>query len=212
MIRLILADDHTLVRNAIAQALEATGQFRVVCQCADGTELYQAALNVAADVILMDISMPKMNGFVALDKILQQRPDSKIIALSMHNEMEYIDAIRRGGARGYVFKDATTEQLTQVILRVIGGKTWFPQTANGSDATNPAAGETAGPSLDVLTRREREVFFLVVAGRSTREIANLLAMSPKTAENHRGKVLRKLSASNTVELIHFAAKRGLLEP
>lgn len=212
MIRLILADDHTLVRNAIAQALEATGQFSVVCQCADGAELYQAAISTPADVILMDISMPKMNGFVALDKILQQRPQSKIIALSMHNEMEYIDAIRRGGAQGYVFKDATTAQLTRAILRVIGGKTCFPQAANDSGIANPAAGDVAGPSLDVLTRREREVFFLVVAGRSTREIANLLAMSAKTAENHRGKVLKKLGAANTVELIHFAAKRGLLEP
>lgn len=212
MIKLILADDHTLVRNAIAQSLEATGQFTVVCECADGNELYQAAISTPADVILMDISMPKMNGFVALDKILHQRPQSKIIALSMHNEQEYIDAIRRGGAQGYVFKDVTTEQLTQAILRVIGGKTCFPQPANDHGDDRLAGSETVGVSLDVLTRREREVFFLVVAGRSTREVASLLAMSAKTAENHRGKVLKKLGAANTVELIHFAAKRGLLEP
>lgn len=213
MIKLILADDHTLVRHAIAQALEATEQFSVVCECADGLELYKAAINVPADVILMDISMPEMNGFVALDKILQQRPQTKIIALSMHSEWEYIDAIRRGGAKGYVFKDVTTEELSQAIMKVVRGKTHFP-TIHSSDQSEhkSAPGDLSGASLDVLTRREREVFFLVVAGRSTREIATLLAMSVKTAENHRGKVLKKLEVANTVELIHFAAKRGLLEP
>lgn len=213
MIKLILADDHTLVRHAIAQALEATEKFTVVCECSDGLELYKAVINIPADVILMDISMPKMNGFVALDKILQQRPQTKIIALSMHSDWEYIDAIRRGGAKGYVFKDVTTEELSHAIIRVANGKVQFPALPVSEPSEHKAAvGEPSGASLDVLTRREREVFFLVVAGRSTREIANLLAMSAKTAENHRGKVLKKLNAANTVELIHFAAKRGLLEP
>lgn len=214
MIKLILADDHTLVRHAIAQSLEATGKFTVECECADGNELYRAALSVPADVILMDISMPKMNGFVALEKILQQRPQMKVLALSMHSDQEYIEAIRRGGARGYVFKDATTEELTDAILRVWNGKTFFP--VSDERPTNKVsthnANNLSGAHLDRLTRREREVFFLVVAGRSTREIAALLAMSAKTAENHRGKVLKKLEVANTVELIHFAARSGLLEP
>lgn len=213
MIKLILADNHTLVRHAIAQALEATEKFTVVCECSDGLELYKAAINIPADVILMDISMPKLNGFVALDKILQQRPQTKIIALSMHSDWEYIDAIRRGGAKGYVFKDVTTEELSRAIIRVANGKVQFPTLPVSELSEHKStASEPSGVSLDVLTRREREVFFLVIAGRSTREIANLLAMSAKTAENHRGKVLKKLNVANTVELIHFAAKRGLLEP
>lgn len=213
MIRLILGDDHTLVRNAIAQSLEATGEFKVVRECADGNELYQAALNVPADLILMDISMPKMNGFVALEKILQQRPQTKVLALSMHSEQEYIQAMRRGGAVGYVFKDATTEELTETIFRVCEGRLSFPSMEVENGSSKDMSGHTpVEASLDSLTRREREVFFLVVAGHSTRKIAELLAMSAKTAENHRGKVLRKLGVANTVELLHFAARKGLLEP
>lgn len=208
MIKLILADDHTLVRNAIAQALQADERLSVIKQCTDGNDLYEAILSETADVVLMDISMPGMNGLVALDKILQQRPDTKIIALSMHNEQEYIDAMQRGGAKGYVFKDATSETLVASIMRVHSGATCFPERLFKQGETVSSVKQTP---IERLTRREREVFFLVVAGRSTREIADSLAMSVKTAENHRGKVLRKLEVRNTVELVHFAAKNGLLE-
>lgn len=204
MIRLILADDHVMVRQAIATTLQGSGEFDILAECDDGVALVSAVLRHEADVILMDISMPKMNGFVALEKILHHRPQSKVIALSMHNEPEYIDAIRHAGAVGYVFKDAPTTTLLEAIHTVLKGKTSFPQTEN-------LAGSELHQPLAALTRREREVFFLVVAGRSNKEIANLLAMSAKTAENHRGKLFKKLQVKTTVELIHFAAKHGLLE-
>ncbi|WP_241970302.1 response regulator [Pseudidiomarina aquimaris] len=204
MIRLILADDHVMVRQAIATTLAATGKFDILAECDDGVALVNAVLRQEADVILMDISMPKMNGFVALEKILHHRPHSKVIALSMHNEPEYIDAIHHAGAVGYVFKDAPTETLLKAVDAVLRGKTFFPATEHpeGSELVHPLAN---------LTRREREVFFLVVAGRSNKEIAQLLTMSAKTAENHRGKLFKKLNVKTTVELIHFAAKHGLLE-
>ncbi|MDN7125304.1 response regulator transcription factor [Pseudidiomarina terrestris] len=206
MIRLILADDHTMVRQAIAATLTAQGNVDVVAQCADGLELVDAVLRQQADVVLMDISMPKMNGFTALEKILHHRPQTRVIALSMHDEPEYIEAIRLAGACGYVFKDAATDQLLQAIERVMQGKQCFPDVA--SDGESRA---TPTQPLANLTRREKEVFHLVVAGRSNKEVAQLLAMSAKTAENHRGRLFKKLHVKNTVELIHFAAKHGLLE-
>lgn len=206
MIRLILADDHTMVRQAIAATLIAQGNVEVVAQCGDGLELVDAVLRQQADVVLMDISMPKMNGFTALEKILHHRPETRVIALSMHDEPEYIEAIRLAGARGYVFKDAATEQLLQTIESVMQGKLCFPDVPNDNESR-----ATPTQPLANLTRREKEVFHLVVAGRSNKEVAQLLAMSAKTAENHRGRLFKKLHVKNTVELIHFAAKHGLLE-
>lgn len=204
MIKLIIADDHVMVRQAIAKTLQASGDIRIIAECGDGVALVNAVLRNDADIVLMDISMPKMNGFVALEKILHHRPESKVIALSMHNEPEYIDAIRHAGAVGYVFKDAPTATLLEAIDTVLRGKHCFPDT-------ELAGGGTLAHPLEPLTRREREVFYLVVAGKSNKEIAQLLTMSAKTAENHRGNLFKKLHVKTTVELIHFAAKHGLLE-
>lgn len=207
MIHIIIADDHTMVRQAIASALEQSGEFKVLAECANGVELSLAVLKAPADVVLLDISMPVMNGFVALDKILQQRPNTKIIALSMHSEQEYVDAMQQAGAYGYVLKDAPTSELIKNIKLVAAGKKVFPNSSNHSSNLS----HSGATVINGLTRREREVFHLMIEGRSTRDIAELLAMSIKTAENHRGKVLKKVGVNNTAELIHFAAKHKLLK-
>lgn len=208
MISLILADDHTMVRQAIATTLKATGLFTIEYECSDGLELVEATLKTPVDIVLMDISMPRMNGFAALEKLLHHRPQSKVIILSMHSEPEYVEAVKLAGARAYIQKDAPSEQLIQVIQDVAAGKFYFPLKTNQSLAspsspTNPIEG---------LTRREREIFYLVVAGRSNKKIAQLLSLSAKTIENHRTNIFKKLKVTSTVELIHFAAKNGLLEP
>lgn len=207
MISLILADDHTMVRQAIATTLKATGLFTIEYECGDGAELVETALKMPADIILMDISMPKMNGFAALEKLLHYRPQSKVIILSMHSEPEYVEAVRLAGARAYIQKDAPSEQLIRVIQDVASGKYCFPNNNQKQPETQ------ASPSnpMEGLTRREREIFYLVVAGRSNKQIAQLLSLSAKTIENHRSNIFKKLKVSSTVELIHFAAKSGLLE-
>lgn len=208
MISLILADDHTMVRQAIASTLKSTGLFSIEYECADGAELVDTALKFPADIILMDISMPKMNGFAALEKLLHHRPQTKVIILSMHSEPEYVDAVKLAGARAYIQKDAPSELLIQIIQDVASGKSYFP--------ANPQRGSKAIFSsinpMENLTRREREIFYLVVAGRSNKQIAQLLSLSAKTVENHRSNIFKKLKVASTVELIHFAAKNGLLEP
>lgn len=174
MIRLILADDHTMVRQAIAATLIAQGNVEVVAQCGDGLELVDAVLRQQADVVLMDISMPKMNGFTALEKILHHRPETRVIALSMHDEPEYIEAIRLAGARGYVFKDAATEQLLQTIESVMQGKLCFPDVPNDNESR-----ATPTQPLANLTRRERKSSIWWLPGAQIKKSHNSLQCRPK---------------------------------
>lgn len=210
-IRLIVADDHTLVRQGIVQMLSQHELFEVICECEDGQSMVQAALKHNPDVLLMDISMPKMNGLVAIDKLLHHRPEAKILVLTMHDEIEYMYALHQSGAKGYMLKESSTAQLAEAILMIHQGQTYFPEVLLQELAESKETGKVKESILDNITRREREVFFLVVAGRTTREIAELLDMSHKTAENHRGRILAKMNVSNTAELIRLAARKGLLE-
>ena len=207
-IRVVLADDHVLMRQGVSQMLNADPHITVVGECDDGVELISAVLKQSPDVILMDISMPKMSGLVAIDKILAQRNEAKILVLSMHNEVEYIDAMRDAGAKGYILKESSGDSLVEAIKKVAAGKTCFPDeiTQSGKSTTQ----KHLSP-VSVLTRREREVFFLVAAGNTSRKIAELLDMSLKTAENHRSNIYKKLNLSSSAELIRMAGKAGLLE-
>ena len=207
-IRVVLADDHVLMRQGVSQMLNADPHITVVGECDDGVELISAVLKQSPDVILMDISMPKMSGLVAIDKILAQRNEAKILVLSMHNEVEYIEAMRDAGAKGYILKESSGDSLVEAIKKVAAGKTCFPDeiTQSGKSTTQ----KHLSP-VSVLTRREREVFFLVAAGNTSRKIAELLDMSLKTAENHRSNIYKKLNLSSSAELIRMAGKAGLLE-
>ncbi|WP_194757387.1 response regulator [Aliidiomarina indica] len=210
-IRLIVADDHTLVRQGIVQMLKQHDEFEVICECEDGIALVQAVVKYNPDVILMDISMPKMNGLVAIDRVIQQRSDAKVLVLTMHDEIEYMVALHRAGARGYLLKESSTDQLATAIRALYRGRTFFPDILEKSLERTASGRGRPTSLLGGLTRREREVFFLVVAGHTTKDIAGLLDMSHKTAENHRGRVLAKMEVANTAELIRLAAREGLLE-
>ncbi len=208
MISLILADDHQLMRQGLIQVLNADPELAVIGECGDGQELINQALKLSPDVIVMDISMPKMSGLVAIDKLLAQRPDARILILSMHNELEYIETMQQAGARGYMLKESSADELINAIKLVAAGKQVFPnQTTTDAQSGNKSR---INP-LTALTRREREVFFLVAAGNTSRKIAELLNMSLKTAENHRSNIYKKLEVSSSAELIRLAGKAGLLE-
>jgi DNA-binding NarL/FixJ family response regulator len=207
-IRVVLADDHVLMRQGVSQMLNANPDIDVVGECDDGVELIAAVLKHSPDVILMDISMPRMSGLVAIDKILSQRKDAKILVLSMHNEVEYIDAMRDAGAKGYILIESSGDSLVGAIKKVATNKTCFPDELTQSSSEQ--CQKHVSP-LSVLTRREREVFFLVAAGNTSKKIAELLDMSLKTAENHRSNIYKKLNLSNSAELIRMAGKAGLLE-
>jgi DNA-binding NarL/FixJ family response regulator len=207
-IRVVLADDHVLMRQGVSQMLNATANISVIGECDDGVELVSAVVKLSPDVILMDISMPRMSGLVAIDKILSQRSDAKILVLTMHNEVEYVEAMRDAGAKGYVLKESSGDELVDAIKKVSAGQTVFPNSM--SDCEEEETQRHISP-LSVLTRREREVFFLVAAGNTSKKIGELLNMSLKTAENHRSNIYKKLNLSSSAELIRMAGKAGLLE-
>jgi DNA-binding NarL/FixJ family response regulator len=207
-IRVVLADDHVLMRQGVSQMLNATANISVIGECDDGVELVSAVVKLSPDVILMDISMPRMSGLVAIDKILSQRSDAKVLVLSMHNEVEYVEAMRDAGAKGYVLKESSGDVLVEAIKKVAAGQTVVPDSV--SDGEDEQTQRYISP-LSVLTRREREVFFLVAAGNTSKKIGELLNMSLKTAENHRSNIYKKLNLSSSAELIRMAGKAGLLE-
>ncbi|XOV80372.1 MAG: response regulator [Aestuariibacter sp.] len=208
MISLVLADDHQLMRQGLIQVLDADPELKVIGECGDGQELINLVLKLSPDVIVMDISMPKMSGLVAIDKLLTQRPEAKILILSMHNELEYIETMQQAGAKGYILKESSGDELISTIKQVASGKQVFPQT---SESDIQSSNKQRINPLTALTRREREVFFLVAAGNTSRKIADLLNMSLKTAENHRSNIYKKLKVSSSAELIRLAGKAGLLE-
>ncbi|MFT6691797.1 MAG: two-component system response regulator NreC [Colwellia sp.] len=203
-ISLVVADDHVLMRQALVNYLKAGNEFTILAECKDGIELISQTLKTDPDVVVMDISMPNMSGLVAIDKLLSQRPTTKILVLSMHDELEYILAMQKAGAKGYILKESSSDLLIHAIKDVYNGKTFFPNLSanNCQPASNP---------LEVLTRREREVFFSVIAGNTSKNIAELLNMSVKTVENHRTKIYKKLQVGSVAELLRMANKAGLLE-
>ncbi|MFT4938876.1 MAG: two-component system response regulator NreC [Paraglaciecola sp.] len=208
-ISLVIADDHVLMRQGLIQVLGADDDINIIGECGDGIELIKLVLKRQPDVIVMDISMPNMSGLVAIDKLLAQRPESRVLVLSMHDELEYVEAMRDAGAKGYILKETSSDKLIAAIKTVASGRTVFPEATSKHNAQliqtkylNP---------ITVLTRREREVFFLVVAGNTSKKIAELLDMSLKTAENHRSNIYKKLHVSSSAELVRLAGKAGLLE-
>ncbi len=208
-ITVVLADDHVLMRQGVSQMIEADPDLTVIGECGDGVELIEQTLKLTPDVVVMDISMPKMSGLVAIDKLLSQRPDTRILVLSMHDEVEYVEAMQGAGAKGYMLKESSGDELIAAIKKVAQGKTVFPNAEAGQSEISPATRRLS--PLNALTRREREVFFLVAAGNTSKKIAELLDMSLKTAENHRSNIYKKLNVSSSAELIRMAGKAGLLE-
>ena len=208
-ISIVIADDHVLMRQGLIQVLSAEKDINVIGQCGDGIELIKQVLKLSPDVVVMDISMPRMSGLVAIDKLLAQRPQSRIVVLSMHDELEYVEAMRDAGAIGYVLKETSSEELIAAIKLVASGKRVFPMPKKEQNSLL-AQTKYINP-ITVLTRREREVFFLVTAGKTSKKIAELLDMSLKTAENHRGSIYKKLQVNSSAELIRLAGKAGLLE-
>ena len=206
-ISIVLADDHVLMRQGIISMLQTDASLDVIGECADGVALLELVIRLSPDVILMDISMPRMSGLVAIDKILARRSDAKILVLSMHNEIEYIEAMQGAGAMGYILKESSQEALIDAIHKVAAGRPCFEHSGLTTGKPPPSY---ASP-LTTLTRREREVFFLVAAGHTSKHIAHLLDMSLKTAENHRSNIYRKLNIKSSAELVRLAGKAGLLE-
>jgi two-component system response regulator NreC len=212
-LRILLGDDHTLLRQGLRKILQERSDWDVIAEAGDGREAVRQALAVQPDVAILDIGMPLMNGIEATRQIVRRRPDTHVLILSMHANEAYIIQALKAGAKGYLLKDSADTELIRGVAAVASGKSFFsPAVAKVmlDDYVRHLAEKGIADRFDSLSEREREIFQLVAEGRSTKEIAELLSVSPATIETHRAHVLQKLDVHNTAELVLYAVRRGVI--
>ena len=210
MIRVLVADDHTIVRQGVVSILEASGDCTVVAQASDGLEAVDKTLATHPDVAVLDIGMPRLSGLEAVRRIRQEAPRTRILILTMHEEEEYVVHLVKAGANGYLVKDSAATELLAAVRALARGQGYLGPYAAKVLAEQYRRPDDSADPYGALTAREREVFHLVVDGKTTKEVAKTLGISPKTAENHRTRLMDKLGVHNTAELVRYAARRGLL--
>jgi len=212
-LRLLLADDHTLLRHGLRKILEERPDWRVIAEAADGRSAVRQALELKPDVAILDIGMPMLNGIEATRQIVRRSPATGVLMLSMHADHAYITQALRAGARGYLLKDSAGTELVDAIAAVGAGKSFFSPAAAKvmlDDYLRGLAEKGITDRYDSLSEREREIFQLVAEGHSNKDIAHLLSVSPNTVETHRAHILEKLDVHNTAELVLYAVRRGII--
>jgi DNA-binding NarL/FixJ family response regulator len=211
-IKILLADDHTILREGIKVLLNREIDMEVVAEAEDGVQALEKVRQEKPDVVVMDISMPKISGLDATKEITETFPDTKVVILTMHDNEEYLVQALKSGAKGYVLKEAAATDLAEAIRAVIRGDAYlYPAVARKlvDDYVNRV--RTIRTAADSLTPREREVLKLVAEGHTNKEIADFLGISIKTVENHRTNLMRKLDLHDRTELARYAIKIGLVE-
>lgn len=213
MIRVILADDHTIVRSGLRLMLESDPEIEIVGEAADGNQAYSLTAREKPDILLLDISMPPgQSGLVACEKVVQDFPSTRVIILTMFAEPDYLLFTLRGGASGYVLKNATAEELCTAVHTVSNGGTYiYPKMADLLKDHMTSGKVDSSQALHALTGREIEITSLLAHGFTNKEIAEKLYLSVKTVEAHRSKIYAKLGIKSRSELVDFAIKHKLLE-
>jgi DNA-binding NarL/FixJ family response regulator len=214
-IKILIAEDHTIVRQGLARLLSDQPGLEVVGQAVNGRDAVEMAEKLNPDVIIMDIGMPKMNGIEASKKIRKLLPRTKILILSMYSHEHYIHELLEVGVSGYLLKDSSGRDIIRAIDDALKNKTFL------SPAISKRVEEISLPShkntsredrFKLLSNREREVFQLIAEGHSTRTISDMLCVSLSTIKTHRAKIMEKLVAKSPVQLVHIAIQLGLVDP
>ena len=209
MIRILIADDHAVVAEGLKHLIEAQADLQVVAIVADGREAVRQAEQLRPDVILMDLSMPELNGADATRVILEQDPERKVIVLSMYADHEYVRRALKSGALGYVVKRSAAKDVVEAIRTVHGGQRYIsPLVADAVIDSGAKPGKE--DRLARLSTREREVLQLLAEGRTGSEIAERLSLSPKTVETYRARLVEKLGIRDVAGLVRFAIQRGII--
>jgi DNA-binding NarL/FixJ family response regulator len=211
-IRVLVADDHTIVRTGIRHVLDSQPGFTVVGEASNGADALAMALELRPDVAVLDISMPGLSGIQAAGELHRRSPETRIVILSMHDNAEYVLESLRAGAHGYLLKDSAAEELGDAIRSVCRGESYFsPPVARqlGNVVRGEFAAERAGP-LGQLTARERQVLVGVARGRTNKEMAQELGISHRTVESHRESLMRKLDVYTVAGLTKIALEEGLV--
>jgi len=210
MLRVLLADDHGIVRSGLRVLIECQDGMRVVAEADDGVAAVDATLREDPDVAVLDVSMPRMTGIQAAREIKAQRPSTAVVLLSMHDDERYFFDALRAGASGYVLKRAADRELIEAIRAVATGRPHLPATAQG-DLVREWLERGEEAPRDQLTPRELDVVKLIAEAYTNRQIGEILKVSEKTVESHRANLLAKLGMRDRVELVRYAIRRGLIE-
>ena len=212
-LRILLADDHTVVRQGLRKILEARPQWEVVAEAADGREAVKQAEEVKPDVAIMDVAMPLLNGIEDVRQIARKVPSTRVLVLSMHNDEAYVTQMLRAGAAGYLLKDSADVDLLQAVDAVAAGKSFFsPAIARviADDYVRQLADRGVSDRYELLSEREREIFQLIAEGKTNKEIAALLFLSPSTVDTHRSRIMEKLDVHSAAEIVLYAVRKGVI--
>jgi DNA-binding NarL/FixJ family response regulator len=210
--RILLADDHAVVRRGIRMVLDAEPDLEVVAEAGDGATAVEEALGGDVDLAIFDITMPRLTGLQATERLRDQRPDLRVLILSMHDNEQYFFEAIRAGAAGYVLKSAADRDLVEACRATMRGEPFLPPGAVRALVTEFLGRAARGDAADPLSPRELEVVKLIAEGYTGREIAQQLVVSEKTVDRHRSNVLEKLELRDRVGLTRYAIRRGLIEP
>lgn len=212
-LRLMLGDDHTLVRHGLRKILEERPDWEIVGEADDGRAAVKKAVALHPDVAILDIGMPLLNGIDATRQIVHKSPGTKVLILSMHSDETYVTRALNAGAAGYLLKDSAGKDLIKAVTAVSQGEAYFSPAVSRlmlDDYMRRAAAGGLTDRYDTLSDREREIFQLVAEGRSNKDVAELLGISPATVETHRARILQKLDIHNTAALVLYAVRRGVI--
>lgn len=212
MIRVLLADDHAIVRAGLRRLVEESGDMEVVGEAADGNEAIRRIRDRRPDVAVIDLSMPRIDGLEVINRIRPEFPELPILVLTMHAENQYVVRAIEAGAMGYITKQSAPEQLVTAIRRVADGSRYLTHDAAESLALRVSRGRRGGSELDDLSTRELQVLRRLALGNTNREIAEAYNISIKTVDTYRFRLLKKLNLRNNAELSRFAMQNGLVEP
>ena len=211
--RIVIAEDHTILRDGLKALLSSSPDFEIVGEAEDGRDAIRCVERLMPDLVLMDLSMPRMNGVDAIREVKKRYPETKIIALTVHKEEEYVLTTLQAGADGYVLKDATHAELLMAIKNVLMGKPYLSPGVSEKVIEGYLDGKKTvkdKSAWHTLTEREREILKLIAEGYKNKEVADYLCISLKTVEKHRANLMKKLDLHNAAALTAFAMKKGLV--
>lgn len=212
-LRLLIGDDHTLVRQGLRKILEERPEWEVVAEVGNGRDAIRDAVALKPDVAIIDVGMPLLNGIDATQQIVKLAPDTHVLMLSMHSDEAYVSRALQAGATGYMLKDSAGDELLKGVESVANGQAFFsPSIARLmlDDYVRQASGRSVVDRYETLSAREREIFQLIAEARTNKEVAEFLEISPATVETHRARILQKLDIHNTAELVLYAVRRGVI--
>jgi two-component system, NarL family, response regulator NreC len=212
-LRILLADDHTVVRSGLRALLERQNNFEIVGEAQNGRETVSLCASLQPDVVVMDVGMPLLNGIEATKALLKQSPSTRVVILSMHSDESYVMRSLQAGARAYLLKDSAPSDLLSAIEAVSQGKSFFSSAIRhllAEDYVRVLRQKGAVDSYELLTMREREILQLLAEGKTNKEVASSLNISLYTVETHRSNILEKLGIHSPAELILYAVRKGII--